>query len=193
MTRTTVFDWIDTGLRDVGADGLTVERMCKEMNRTKGWFYHHFPDVESFQHSVLAQWRAAQTRTPIDALAGAPSNAPALIGDLLRTEVPRLDHRLAWPTSLAPRSGALRRTFTCRSAQVLANARCRRRFAAEFRPGRGRAVMRVPASFRQLALSAPSWESATGGCSCRGRASPGRSQRRVQASPKRAQSGGADG
>mgnify|MGYP000877936659 CR=1 FL=1 len=98
MTRPTVFDWIDTGLlvlRDVGAGGLTVERMCREMRRTKGAFYHHFPDVESFHGTVLARWSAAQTQAPIDAaVRAADGYAPALIGDRLREEIARLDHRL---------------------------------------------------------------------------------------------------
>lgn len=61
---TTRGEWIAAGialLRDEGEDALTIERLCKRLDRTKGSFYHHFTDAGAFADALLAHWLDALT------------------------------------------------------------------------------------------------------------------------------------
>jgi AcrR family transcriptional regulator len=35
---------------------LTIDRLCKDLGRTKGAFYHHFADVTVYTDALLAAW-----------------------------------------------------------------------------------------------------------------------------------------
>ncbi len=69
MARTRETDWLERGLsilRDGGEAALTIERLCSELSRTKGAFYHHFRDVRAYLDALLAFWEQEQTTLPIN-------------------------------------------------------------------------------------------------------------------------------
>jgi len=64
VTQTSADDWLDAGLvllRDRGHDALTIDALCRALGRTKGSFYHHFPDVSVFHDALLRHWEKRST------------------------------------------------------------------------------------------------------------------------------------
>lgn len=62
--RTHRQDWIRAGLAALGRDGdlgLTIDRACERLGRTKGSFYHHFGGIEGYHDAVLAAFEEAHT------------------------------------------------------------------------------------------------------------------------------------
>lgn len=56
--------WLRNGYRilaDKGPDGLTIDLLCQGTGLTKGSFYHHFGDRESYIEALLAQWEEKST------------------------------------------------------------------------------------------------------------------------------------
>lgn len=103
--RVSARDWCSAGLellRDEGLEGLTVDRLCAALRKTKGSFYHHFSDLEGYQAALLASWEEALTEEPIRVAAGEAE--PRRRGERLDEAVRGLDHRL----DLAVRAWALR-------------------------------------------------------------------------------------
>jgi AcrR family transcriptional regulator len=87
--------WLDEGLAilsEHGGEGLTVERLCHRLGRTKGSFYHHFADIDGYQTALLAHWRAQHTRALIEAADQAPSARERRVA--LDHLVGRLDPRI---------------------------------------------------------------------------------------------------
>ena len=63
-TRTTAERWVAEGLfvlRELGQEALTIERLCGNLGRTKGSFYHHFKDLSVYLDALLARWEARDT------------------------------------------------------------------------------------------------------------------------------------
>ncbi len=59
VNRTRREDWLEQGfvvLREGGEAALTIDRLCKDLGRTKGAFYHHFADVTVYTDALLAAW-----------------------------------------------------------------------------------------------------------------------------------------
>ncbi len=59
MNRTRREDWLEQGfvvLREGGEAALTIDRLCKDLGRTKGAFYHHFADVGVYTDALLSAW-----------------------------------------------------------------------------------------------------------------------------------------
>jgi AcrR family transcriptional regulator len=55
---------LDAGLALLAADGflaLTVDRVCAEVGRSKGSFYHHFGGVDGYVVALLDHWRESHT------------------------------------------------------------------------------------------------------------------------------------
>lgn len=53
-------DWLEVGLALLGEKGeqsLTIESLCAAASRTRGSFYHHFEDQESFIDALLLYWK----------------------------------------------------------------------------------------------------------------------------------------
>ncbi len=53
-------DWLDIGLEalaDSGSDSLTLEKLCHRTGRTRGSFYHHFEDHDSFLSQLANCYR----------------------------------------------------------------------------------------------------------------------------------------
>jgi AcrR family transcriptional regulator len=104
MARTSGADWLECGLRvlrDGGESALTIERLCSELSRTKGSFYHHFRDVDAYLHALLELWEAEQTALPIEQ---ANAAEPAQRRRALDVAVHALDMKL----DLAVRAWGLR-------------------------------------------------------------------------------------
>jgi AcrR family transcriptional regulator len=81
-------DWSAAGLailRDGGVEALTVERLCRNLGRTKGSFYHHFGRFDDFLEALLARWEMEQTDAPIRAEGdGGPADRLARLEDAVR-------------------------------------------------------------------------------------------------------------
>jgi AcrR family transcriptional regulator len=52
-------------LREGGEAALTIDRLCKDLGRTKGAFYHHFADVAVYTDALLSEWEAHNTQIPL--------------------------------------------------------------------------------------------------------------------------------
>lgn len=62
--RFTRLDWIELGLELLaleGADALTLERVTDAAHKTRGSFYHHFPDHAAFLSAIAATWKTRAT------------------------------------------------------------------------------------------------------------------------------------
>jgi len=62
-------DWLDFALQTLakhGPDGLSIERLCKSARRTKGSFYHHFADQQTFFDELLLHWQQLNLHEPIE-------------------------------------------------------------------------------------------------------------------------------
>jgi len=63
-TRLTREDWLEIGLRLLGASGeraLTIDCLCQATGRTKGSFYHHFHSHDGFINALLEYWQSEYT------------------------------------------------------------------------------------------------------------------------------------
>lgn len=61
--------WIEEGfnvLREHGEDALTIDRLCHDLSRTKGSFYHHFEDLSAYLDALLEAWEARDTSSVIE-------------------------------------------------------------------------------------------------------------------------------
>jgi AcrR family transcriptional regulator len=115
MARTTRTDWLEEGLailRQGGDAALTVEKLCANLERTKGSFYHHFKDAGAYLDALLEHWEAKNTSAPIVAATAASSLAERR--RRLDESVLGLDMKLdvavrAWALRDPRAEGALRR------------------------------------------------------------------------------------
>ncbi|WP_043625971.1 TetR/AcrR family transcriptional regulator [Nonomuraea candida] len=79
-------DWLETGLRVLTEDGaraLTIERLCGELDLTKGSFYHHFKGMTGFKKDLLAHFEAEHTARFISAVEGTGEPARARLDRLV--------------------------------------------------------------------------------------------------------------
>ena len=67
-------DWIDAAQRTLvksGVDAVRVDVLAKELQITRGSFYHHFNSRDELLDGLLAQWRIRATERVITQLTGA--------------------------------------------------------------------------------------------------------------------------
>jgi len=98
-------DWCTSGLvilREHGHHAVTIERLCAALEKTKGSFYHHFADLETYHGALLALWERELTDRPMEHSMGAVSSEKR--GARLDEAVRRIDHAL----DVAVRAWALR-------------------------------------------------------------------------------------
>ena len=115
MARITRTDWLEAGLtllRESGDAGLTVEKLCAGVDRTKGSFYHHFQDLSAYLEGLLEHWETTHTSAPI--LAAAAGSTAADRRRRLDESVRQLDMKLdvavrAWALRDPRAEGVLRR------------------------------------------------------------------------------------
>jgi AcrR family transcriptional regulator len=57
-------DWLERGLELLAREGLnavTIDAMCRNLEVTKGSFYHHFANREAFLEGLLSHWEEHYT------------------------------------------------------------------------------------------------------------------------------------
>jgi AcrR family transcriptional regulator len=57
-------DWLERGLMllaEEGADALTIDNLCQHFSVTKGSFYHHFKNRQTFLEALLEFWEETYT------------------------------------------------------------------------------------------------------------------------------------
>lgn len=82
--------WLDQGLAVLAAEGIravTIDRLCADIGRTKGSFYHHFGGVQAFHRALLEHFAATETSGYIDLAEKAPGLSARERLDLLRKAV----------------------------------------------------------------------------------------------------------
>jgi len=82
MTRVSRSDWIQEGFRILADDGdgaLTVDALCKQLDRSKGSFYHHFEGRPGYVRALLESWEREATDRLIET-----GHADAPVEDRLR-------------------------------------------------------------------------------------------------------------
>lgn len=95
MARVSRGDFCAAGLvilRDHGPQALTIERVCGALSKSKGSFYHHFADLESYLGALLDHWTLELTERPIELSLSEAS--PQKRGARLDAVVRELDHKL---------------------------------------------------------------------------------------------------
>ena len=68
-TRFNHLDWLELGCRlltKIDPHNLTVEALCRNAQKTKGSFYHHFEDFEQYIRELMEFWRGKYTRRIIE-------------------------------------------------------------------------------------------------------------------------------
>ncbi|HMA36907.1 MAG TPA: TetR/AcrR family transcriptional regulator [Chloroflexia bacterium] len=101
-------DWLAAGLHvlvAVGAEGLTVDGLCRRLGVTKGSFYHHFANHHAYTEALLAYWEQEHTLTIIRLSEQAPDPAARL------AQLTRLVAAAAPELEIAIRAWALRDPF----------------------------------------------------------------------------------
>ncbi|WP_299685862.1 TetR/AcrR family transcriptional regulator [uncultured Tateyamaria sp.] len=88
-------DWVALGLAELsanGAEAVKLEAICAAANLTRGSFYHHFADHESFLVALADAWHRTQTQ---DVASAIDPDAPAAQQDAALTEAAMaIDYRL---------------------------------------------------------------------------------------------------
>jgi AcrR family transcriptional regulator len=62
--RVTQDEWIAAALHTLcteGHAGLSAERLSRKLGVTRGSFYHHFPNMDTFHLAVLQRWQTVHT------------------------------------------------------------------------------------------------------------------------------------
>ncbi|BAX93338.1 TetR/AcrR family transcriptional regulator [Mycobacterium shigaense] len=60
-TRLSVDDWLQAGytvLAEQGGRALKVENLCRQIGATRGSFYWHFQDMDSYRAALVESWNA---------------------------------------------------------------------------------------------------------------------------------------
>jgi len=60
-SRLSVEDWLQAGytlLAEHGVRALKVERLCQQVGATRGSFYWHFDDMDSYRGALVESWNA---------------------------------------------------------------------------------------------------------------------------------------
>lgn len=76
-------DWFIAGIQlltQVGPQGLTIDALCRQLEVTKGSFYHHFSGYEDFHSSLLAFYEQEGTLDIINQLVDVPTPQGKLLG-----------------------------------------------------------------------------------------------------------------
>ena len=69
MARTSRETWLDEGLqllRKSGIDQVRIDTLCSRLEMTKGSFYHHFKNHQTYLEALLEYWEHKYTSQFID-------------------------------------------------------------------------------------------------------------------------------
>lgn len=120
--RFTEEDWIALGLEELsakGCDAVKLEAICKAAGLTRGSFYHHFQDHESFLTGLAQSWLEAQTEevaktveieASVEAQSAALTQAAMNIDYRLELGIRELGRRLPCVNEIIRRADAMRLT-----------------------------------------------------------------------------------
>jgi len=101
-------DWVRaalTKLTEAGIESVRVEALAREMNISKGSFYHHFQDRQDLLNSMINYWEEHTTERIIHAPDSANQTLEQLIGDIFTREKKLEAAMYAW----AKQNAALRK------------------------------------------------------------------------------------
>lgn len=106
-------DWLQHGLKILSQKGfskISAGYMARELGVTRGSFYWHFDDIETFQQLLLDRWRSVTTLQTIERIDGTTSGHLRL--NLILRRAFDADRELergvrAWATSHAPAADAV--------------------------------------------------------------------------------------
>lgn len=108
MARFSKKDWLDLGLvrlADEGAAGLTVDALCSAAARTRGSFYHHFKDHNTFLKQLFLAWKQRNTLDVADAIMQQPEEKRAQtlsdIANMLDQDLERAVRKFAQSNTIA--------------------------------------------------------------------------------------------
>lgn len=113
-------DWIALGLEALsakGCDAVKLEAICKAAGLTRGSFYHHFKDHESFLTALAQHWLKAQTTdvaSAVDLQASPDRQSAALTHAAIRIDyrlelgIRELGRRLSSVAEIIKRADAMR-------------------------------------------------------------------------------------
>lgn len=88
-------EWVALGLSELskdGADAVKLEAICRAAHMTRGSFYHHFDDHQSFLTCLATQWLASQTTDVAQVVA--QHATPTQQSDALTDAAVQIDYRL---------------------------------------------------------------------------------------------------
>ena len=69
MKKISKDEWLKAGMNALGLHGeeaIRIDKMCAELNVSKGSFYHHFQNIENFVVSLMTFWEKENTIDIID-------------------------------------------------------------------------------------------------------------------------------
>jgi len=95
-------DWLEHGLKSLVSSGfgcLKAEPMAKALNVSRGSFYWHFKDIQSFRAELIALWRERATRQIIQEVEDEVNSGNRLVSLLHRafTSAPDMEREIrAW-------------------------------------------------------------------------------------------------
>jgi len=102
--RLTAEQWIDAGLRALAREGFTAlkaDLLAKKLGVSRGSFYWHFADLESYHQAILERWQVRATEwimADIDRLLPA-QRLPALLFRAFQADVSLEMAVRAWAVS----------------------------------------------------------------------------------------------
>ncbi|WP_289140449.1 TetR/AcrR family transcriptional regulator [uncultured Brevibacillus sp.] len=100
-------DWVRTALTkltEAGIESVRVEALAREMNISKGSFYHHFQDRQDLLDSMISYWEEHTTERIIHPPDSTSQTLEQLLGELFSREQKLEAAMYAW----AKQNAALR-------------------------------------------------------------------------------------
>jgi len=92
--RLTAVDWIKGAFRALKSGGIQavrIEAIARELQVSKGSFYHHFKDLSDLQTKMIQHWEARATKDVIDGLEAAGGSARNRLELLIEAALSDLD------------------------------------------------------------------------------------------------------
>jgi AcrR family transcriptional regulator len=69
MKKISKEDWLKTALTALstqGEEAIRIDKLCKELNVSKGSFYHHFKNIDDFIVQLMKYWEKGMTESIIE-------------------------------------------------------------------------------------------------------------------------------
>lgn len=122
--RVSAADWIEAAMRLLareGVDAIRIDRLCADLEVTKGSFYWHFPNREALISAIARDWASRRPQSTFEAirsLKAAPREKLYRLFDLYwRDDIVRFDRAMrAWALS----EPAIRKAVIATDREMLA-------------------------------------------------------------------------